>query len=318
LAPDAGQDYWYTDTFWEPRPGGEHHAQDLMTDKMVPVVAVASGWVVDGGDGACCSLTIAHDDGWESRYLHLNNDTPGSDDGHGWGIAPDVFAGAHVEAGELLGWVGDSGGAEDGPPHLHFELRDPEGVIVNPYEALLWAEDHDPRPTCNGEYATILDTNGDRVIIGSDGRDVIVGTQGDDYIEGGGGDDVICGLAGADVLAGGDGDDLILGGPGNDRISGGDGVDHLKGNGGADELTGGPGADRIRGGAGNDVADGELGWDRIFGQAGDDVLYGGAGNDRVLGLAGSDRLDGGDGLDRVFGGAGVDSCLGEVLETCEL
>jgi murein DD-endopeptidase MepM/ murein hydrolase activator NlpD len=318
LAPDAGQGYWYTDTFWDARPGGEHRAQDLMTDKLVPVVAVASGWVEVPDDGTCCSITVVHDDGWESRYLHLNNDTPGTDDGLGWGIADTVFAGAHVEAGELLGWVGDSGEAEHGPPHLHFELRDPDGVVVNPYEALRWAEDHDPRPTCNGEYATILDTNGDRVIIGSDGRDVIVGTGGDDYIDGGGGDDLICGMGGADTLVGGDGDDHIIGGPGNDSISGGTGGDVLKGNGGADTITGGPGADKIRAGAGDDVSDGEEGWDRIFGQAGNDRLLGSAGNDRLVGMAGSDELDGGEGDDRLVGGAGVDTCLGEILETCEL
>ena len=35
-----------------------------MTDKMVPVVAVASGWVEAVNDGACCSITVVHDDGW--------------------------------------------------------------------------------------------------------------------------------------------------------------------------------------------------------------------------------------------------------------
>ncbi len=318
LAPDAGQAYWYTDTFWDARPGGEHHAQDLMTDKMVPVVAVASGWVGAAGDGTCCAVIIDHDDGWQSRYLHLNNDTPGTDDGLGWGIAPDVYPGAHVEAGELIGWVGDSGDAENGPPHLHFELRDPSGVVVNPYEALVWAEDHDPRPTCNGEYATILDTNGDRVIIGTEGRDVIVGTDGADYIEGGGGDDVICGLDGDDTLVGGPGDDLIIGGPGNDQIDGGAGVDLIKGNEGADTIRGGAGADKIRAGSGDDVVYGEAGWDRIRAQAGDDLVHGGDGNDRLLGLAGDDRLYGDEGDDRLFGGPGVDTCLGENLQACEL
>jgi len=32
-----------------------------------------------------------------------------------------------VQAGELIGWMGDSGNAESTSPHLHFELRDPAG-----------------------------------------------------------------------------------------------------------------------------------------------------------------------------------------------
>ena len=147
--PVIGDEYWYVDWFYSPRATGVHHAQDIMTAKMVPVVAAASGtvervnWSRDPDDidpEKCCSLTIRHDDGWESWYVHLNNDTPGTDDGLGWGIAPDILPGTRVEAGELIGWVGDSGNAEETDPHLHFELYDPQGTVVNPYESLRAAE----------------------------------------------------------------------------------------------------------------------------------------------------------------------------------
>lgn len=148
--PVAG-DHHYWDTFWACRgsPCGDHHAQDIMADKMTPVVAAASGtvrWVNYSGDPEdlhperCCTLVIEHDDGWDTWYLHLNNDTPGTDDGNGWGIAEGILPGVHVDAGQLIGWVGDSGNAEWTSPHLHFELYDPEDVIVNPYEALRTAE----------------------------------------------------------------------------------------------------------------------------------------------------------------------------------
>ena len=137
----------FTDTFYAWRSHGDHHAQDLMADKMVPVVAAASGTIKyvnwssrHTNPARCCSMVLTHDDGWESWYLHLNNDTPGTDDGKGWGIAADLVPGSRVTAGQLIGWVGDSGNAENTPPHLHFQLVDPEGTIVNPYEALRAAE----------------------------------------------------------------------------------------------------------------------------------------------------------------------------------
>jgi peptidoglycan hydrolase-like protein with peptidoglycan-binding domain len=157
----------YTDTFYASRYNGQHHAQDLMAAKMVPVVAVASGriefvnWSSNPNDlrpANCCSLALRHDDGWQTYYIHLNNDSPGTDDGQGWGIAPGLRPGVHVQAGELIGWVGDSGNAESSSPHLHFELRDPAGVIVNPYQALRSAQGVAVTPpVCSGGSSTPLD-----------------------------------------------------------------------------------------------------------------------------------------------------------------
>ncbi len=71
--------------------------------------------------------------GW---YIHLNNDTPGTDDGLGWGFADGISSGVHVTAGQLIGWVGDSGNAEWTASHLHFELHHPDHGSVNPYPHL--------------------------------------------------------------------------------------------------------------------------------------------------------------------------------------
>ena len=51
------------------------------------------------------------------------------------GIEP----GATIEAGQLVGWVGDSGNAEDAEPHLHFELHRPNGEAIDPQKHLLAA-----------------------------------------------------------------------------------------------------------------------------------------------------------------------------------
>ncbi len=45
-----------------------------------------------------------------------------------------------MQAGDLLNWVGDSGNAEGTPPHIHFELHAPGGVVLNPYPHLVAAE----------------------------------------------------------------------------------------------------------------------------------------------------------------------------------
>ena len=115
----------YTDTWHAPRSGGQvHEGTDMLADKMVRVLAVADGhvgWISD----TCCALRINHTDGWASMYIHLNNDTPGTDDGLGWGIADGIEEGTFVEAGEVIGWVGDSGNAEWANSHLHFELHAP-------------------------------------------------------------------------------------------------------------------------------------------------------------------------------------------------
>lgn len=127
-------------TFGADRDGGSrlHAGNDIMAPKMTPVIAVANGTISSIHDvpGDCCWLILSHDDGWSSWYLHLNNDRAGTDDGGGVGIRPDLVAGSRVAAGEVIGWVGDSGNAEPAPPHLHFELHRPRVGAIDPYPAL--------------------------------------------------------------------------------------------------------------------------------------------------------------------------------------
>ncbi len=134
----------YSDSFGAPRSGGRSHAgQDLMAPKHRPLVAAADGVVTrvrhatTGLSGN--SLTIRDEEGWSYVYIHLNNDTPGTDDGsnrYELAFADGIRSGQRVRAGEVVGYLGDSGNAEDTAPHLHFELHAPDGTIVNAYPSL--------------------------------------------------------------------------------------------------------------------------------------------------------------------------------------
>jgi Ca2+-binding RTX toxin-like protein len=89
---------------------------------------------------------------------------------------------------------------------------------------------------------------------------------GSQTFEGGEGDDVVFGERGNDIL---------LGGPGNDQLFGGIGDDLLRGGPGNDRLAGGFGADSIDGDEGNDYVRGDATIDRIFDTGGgtDTVSY---------------------------------------------
>lgn len=143
--PVAGEHHFSRD-FGDPRGGGRsHEGIDILADKLTPVVAVADGtvrWLFDERGVDCCAISVVHDDGWRSRYIHLNNDTPGTDDGQGYGIARGIRVGSRVRAGQVIGFVGDSGNAEATAPHLHFELRRPDGTPVDPFATLRAALAH--------------------------------------------------------------------------------------------------------------------------------------------------------------------------------
>lgn len=140
LFPVAGS-HTLTDSFGDPRGGGSrsHEGVDILADKGTPVVAVADGvvrWVHDEAGGRCCDVSVLHDNGWRTRYIHLNNDTPGTDDGRVVGIAEGIEPGVRVRQGQVLGWVGDSGNAEATVSHLHFELRLADGTPLDPFRRL--------------------------------------------------------------------------------------------------------------------------------------------------------------------------------------
>jgi hypothetical protein len=160
--PVLGGASW-SDTFLACRSGctRKHFGQDLMGPKMRPLLAAFDGVVssvkreTKPGEGNY--LTILGDNGFGAMYIHVNNDTPGTDDGRGtasWAFAPGLRSGQRVVAGQHVAWLGDSGNAEGTAPHLHFELRKGgtwSGTVVNAAPSLR-AASHLARARVSGPH----------------------------------------------------------------------------------------------------------------------------------------------------------------------
>jgi hypothetical protein len=133
----------FRDDYHAPRASGPHHATDIFAPKMRPLVAAVDGtisFVAYPQPSYGWFIRITDDQGYDYLYIHINNDTPGTDDGQGGAMnayAFDMDRGNRVVAGQLIGWVGDSGNAETTPPHLHFEIEAPDGTKLNPYHSLV-------------------------------------------------------------------------------------------------------------------------------------------------------------------------------------
>jgi len=137
----------YTDDFGAPRSGGRtHEGIDILAPKMTRILAAQAGRVVFAPFSEPSygyMISVRGDDGYTYNYLHINNDTPGTDDGAGgtqYAYAPGIEEGARVTQGQHIAWVGDSGDAEATVPHLHFEIRLPDGTPIDPYPYLQAAQ----------------------------------------------------------------------------------------------------------------------------------------------------------------------------------
>ncbi len=122
-------DVSYGDSFGAPRadvPGGWHHGDDIFAPYGAPVLAVADGTVFSVGPNRIGGnrLWLRDQQGNEFYYAHLSAYTP---------LARD---GAFVHAGDVLGFVGNTGDAAGGPYHLHFEIH-PASLVFLGYDGVV-------------------------------------------------------------------------------------------------------------------------------------------------------------------------------------
>jgi len=126
----------FGDSFGGPRPnvpGGWHHGEDIFAAAGTPLLAVADGTLHTIGFTKIGGyrLWLRDTQGNEFYYAHLS------------AYSPLAVEGRNVQAGDVIGFVGDTGDADGGSPHLHFEIHPAamaglgyDGVVA-PYSILL-------------------------------------------------------------------------------------------------------------------------------------------------------------------------------------
>ena len=134
-------DITYEDTYGAARaaPVVSHQGTDIFAPFGSPVVAVRDGRLTKVGTLPISGnrLWLIDEAGDAFFYAHLSS------------FSAAARNGARVQAGDVLGFVGNTGDAEPTPPHVHFEVH-PGGIEedpVNPYPILLaWEEREDVPP----------------------------------------------------------------------------------------------------------------------------------------------------------------------------
>jgi LysM repeat protein len=114
---------WFMNDWGFPRSGGAryHEGNDLFVNKGAPVLAPVSGNV---------QFTTSTIGGLQFRLI-------GSDEIVYIGTHMDKFGKeGKVQAGEVIGYVGNTGNAAGTKPHLHFGMYY-KGTVVNPYPTLI-------------------------------------------------------------------------------------------------------------------------------------------------------------------------------------
>lgn len=120
----------YIDSWGYPRSGGRRHkGTDVFAPSGTPLVAIESGVVKPDAD-PLGGLVVYLEGGSGNNYYYA----------HLKAIAPAVVAagdrGLKVDAGDLVGWVGNSGNAYDTPAHLHIQFATRGYAWQNPYPVL--------------------------------------------------------------------------------------------------------------------------------------------------------------------------------------
>jgi len=117
----------FSDDYGDARSGGRRHqGNDLFAVYGTPLVAVEGGVIdhssnTEQGLGGI-TIWLRGDSGTSYYYAHNRANVAQVDE--------------RVEVGQVIAYVGNTGNARGGAPHLHFEMHPGGGAPVNPYPTL--------------------------------------------------------------------------------------------------------------------------------------------------------------------------------------
>ena len=116
---------------------------DILAPRKALVIAPEGGRVKlwHKRKSAGCGLTLYGKSLITYVFTHLNNDTTSGNDNlgrctGGVAYAPKLKNHGSVKAGQVIGFVGDSGNADGTEPHVNVEVHPRGGPAVNPYKYL--------------------------------------------------------------------------------------------------------------------------------------------------------------------------------------
>ena len=120
----------YINDWGFPRSGGrKHRGNDIFAAMGTPVVATTNGVIsktspLEKGLGGITVWLYGEDD-VAYYYAHLQK------------IEDGIVVGKRVKAGDVLGYVGNTGNARSTPPHLHLQIHPGDDKPINPYPYLV-------------------------------------------------------------------------------------------------------------------------------------------------------------------------------------
>ena len=133
----VGNPHDFIDSFGFPRSGGRsHQGADIFAPAGTDLFAVERGVITNMGTNSLggIKLWLYGESGTTYYYAHLR------------GYAPGIHDGMVVDAGTVVGYVGNTGNARTTPSHLHFEIHPNNGPAVNPAPLLFTVDRLDGGP----------------------------------------------------------------------------------------------------------------------------------------------------------------------------
>lgn len=136
IFPVEGTEYTYANRFGT--GPGDHHGTDVFAKRGTPLLAAEDGTAhadTDPKGGIVVHLRTPK--GTRYYYAHLDGVVPALD-------PKKPTTRMKVQAGDRIGFVGNTGNAAGKAPHLHLQMKNSLGNLLNPYPWLRAVDSKNP------------------------------------------------------------------------------------------------------------------------------------------------------------------------------